>query len=62
MFFILPLSQALGWDVYSREEVAEEVKAGTGRVDYVFKLHGVSQFYLEAKALRVELIKPEYVK
>lgn len=60
--FVMPLFQALGWDVYSRDEVAEEVKAATGRVDYVFKLHGVSQFYLEAKALRVGLTKPEYVK
>ena len=60
--FIIPLFQALGWDVYSREEVAEEVKAATGRVDYVFKLHGVSQFYLEAKALRADLTRPEYVK
>jgi len=60
--FIMPLFQALGWDVYSREEVAEEVKAVSGRVDYVFKLRGVSQFYLEAKALRAELTKPEYIK
>ena len=60
--FIMPLFHALGWDVYRREEVAEEVKASTGRVDYVFKLHGVSQFYLEAKALRAELTRPEYVK
>lgn len=60
--FIMPLFHALGWDVYSREEVAEEVKASAGRVDYVFKLHGVSQFYLEAKALRADLTKPEYVK
>jgi type I restriction-modification system DNA methylase subunit len=60
--FIMPLFHALGWDVYSRDEVAEEVKAATGRVDYVFKLRGVSQFYLEAKALRVDLTKPEYIK
>ncbi|MCL0057704.1 hypothetical protein M1N05_01355 [Dehalococcoidales bacterium] len=40
--FIEPLFSALGWDVYSREEVAEEVKAATKRVDYVFRLHGVS--------------------
>jgi hypothetical protein len=60
--FIMPLFHALGWDIYSRDEVAEEVKAATGRVDYVFRLHGVSQFYLEAKALKVELTKPEYVK
>jgi type I restriction-modification system DNA methylase subunit len=60
--FIMPLFHALGWEVYSRDEVAEEVKAATGRVDYVFKLHGVSQFYLEAKALRADLTKPEYIK
>ncbi|TRZ96888.1 MAG: hypothetical protein D4R82_00245 [Dehalococcoidia bacterium] len=60
--FIEPLFGALGWDVYSREEVAEEVRAAAGRVDYVFKLRGVSQFYLEAKALRAELTKPEYIK
>jgi type I restriction-modification system DNA methylase subunit len=60
--FVMPLFHALGWDVYSRDEVAEEVKAATGRVDYVFKLRGVSQFYLEAKALRAELTKREYVK
>lgn len=60
--FIMPLFRALGWDVYSRDEVAEEVKAATGRVDYVFKLHGVSQFYVEAKALRADLTKPEYIK
>ena len=60
--FVMPLFHALGWDIYNRDEVAEEVKAATGRVDYVFKLHGVSQFYLEAKALKAELTKPEYVK
>jgi len=60
--FIMPLFHALGWDVYSREEVAEEVKAAIGRVDYVFRLHGVSQFYLEAKPLRADLTKSEYIK
>lgn len=60
--FIMPLFGALGWNVYSRDEVAEEVKASAGRVDYVFKLRGVSQFYLEAKPLRAEITKPEYVK
>ncbi len=60
--FIMPLFLALGWDIYSRDEVAEEVKAGSGRVDYVFRLQGVSRFYLEAKALRADLTKPEYIK
>ena len=60
--FILPLFKALGWDVYSREEVTEEERASGGRVDYAFKLRGVSQFYLEAKALRADLNKVEYAK
>lgn len=60
--FIMPLFHALGWDTYSREEVAEEVKAGSGRVDYVFRLQGISHFYLEAKALRADLTRPEYIK
>ena len=37
--FIEPLFSALGWNVYSREEVAEEIKAAGGLADYVFKLH-----------------------
>jgi type I restriction-modification system DNA methylase subunit len=60
--FIEPLFSALGWDIYGGEEVVEEVKAVAGRVDYVFKLRGVSQFYLEAKPLRAELTKSEYIK
>jgi type I restriction-modification system DNA methylase subunit len=60
--FILPLFKAMGWDVYSREEVTEEERASGGRVDYAFKLRGVSQFYLEAKALRADLNKLEYAK
>jgi len=60
--FIEPLFSALGWDIYGGEEVVEEVKAVVGRVDYVFKLRGVSQFYLEAKPLRAELTKSEYIK
>jgi type I restriction-modification system DNA methylase subunit len=60
--FILPLFKALGWEVYSREEVTEEERASRGRVDYAFKLRGVSQFYLEAKALRADLNKLEYAK
>lgn len=60
--FIELLFQALGWDIYNKDELAEEERASKGRVDYAFKLRGVSRFYLEAKALRVELNKPEYVK
>jgi len=60
--FIMPLFHALGWDTLSRDEVAEEVKVATGRVDFVFKLNGVSQFYLETKALRADLTRADYQK
>lgn len=60
--FIMPLFQALGWDFYDTNEVTPEENASKGRVDYAFKLHGVSQFYLEAKQLKADLTKLEYVK
>ena len=57
---MLPLFQYLGWDIFNIDEVAPEEKASKGRVDYAFKLHGISQFYLEAKPLKADLNKPEY--
>lgn len=60
--FIEPLFRALGWDFDDTNEVAPEEKASNGRVDYAFKLKGVSQFYLEAKQLKADLTTPEYVK
>ena len=58
--FVLPLFQYLGWDIFNTDEVAPEEKTSKGRVDYAFKLHGISQFYLEAKPLKADLNKPEY--
>jgi type I restriction-modification system DNA methylase subunit len=58
--FVLPLFQYLGWDIFNTDEVAPEEKASKGRVDYAFKLHGISQFYLEAKPLKADLNKAEY--
>ena len=60
--FIEPLFRALGWDFDDTNEVAPEEKASNGRVDYAFKLHGVSQFYVEAKPLKADLTNPEYIK
>ncbi len=60
--FIEPLFRTLGWNFDDTNEVAPEEKASNGRVDYAFKLHGVSQFYLEAKPLKATLSKPEYAK
>src|SRR3990172_6145848 len=60
--FIEPLFKALGWDVDTTSEVTLEERASSGRVDYAFKLNGVSQFYLEAKPLKADLTNPEYAK
>jgi type I restriction-modification system DNA methylase subunit len=60
--FIEPMFRALGWNVEDKNEVAPEDKVSSGRVDYAFKLHGVSQFYLEAKPPRADLTKLEYAK
>ena len=59
---ILPLFQALGWDVENSEEVAAEAKASNGRVDYAYKLHGVPRFFLEAKPLSTNLTDERWVK
>ncbi len=61
--FILPLFRHLGWDVTNSDEVAAEEKSSNGRVDYAFKIGGVSKFYLEAKPLREDLNqRPDWAK
>lgn len=40
----------------------EETRISRERVDYSFNLTGIPKFYLEAKALKVELDKPEYAQ
>lgn len=60
--FIELLFADLGWSVYDKKEVSEEERASKGRVDYAFKLNGISQFYLEAKALKENLNKEEYIQ
>ena len=60
--FIELLFAELGWSVYDKKEVSEEERASKGRVDYAFKLNGISQFYLEAKALKENLNKEEYIQ
>lgn len=61
--FIIPLFEALGWDVRNESinnEVIEEEKSITGRVDYSFKLDGITQFLLEAKAFPEDLEKDQW--
>lgn len=61
--FIMPLFQALGWDIHNeltKREVVEEAAAIKGRVDYSFRINNIPQFLLEAKALKINLEKPEW--
>ncbi len=51
--FIQPLLEALGWDFGDIARVTAEHSTGVGRVDFAFRVNGVSRFYLEAKPLRV---------
>ncbi len=60
--FILPLSEALGWDVYNSKEVSAEEQISGDRVDYGFYLNGQPKFYLETKKLSVDLHREEFAK
>jgi type I restriction-modification system DNA methylase subunit len=60
--FIQPLFEALGWDFTDTDEVSPEDNTSNGRVDYAFKLHGVSQFYVEAKAFKEDINDPKHIK
>lgn len=56
--FIEPMFEFLGWDMRNlrnaREVITEET-VSSGRVDLSFQLQGVPVFFLEAKAIRVNL-------
>ena len=60
--FVQPLFRSLGWDFDNVNEVAPEESASKGRVDYAFKIKGVSRFYLETKHLKADLNNAEYIK
>ena len=59
--FILPLFEALGWDVYS-DEVATEENIGGKRADYTFRINGVAKFFLEAKKPGVDLHQENFAE
>ena len=62
--FIQPLFEALGWDFHDIHEVTAEHPTGSRRrVDYAFRINGVSRFYVEAKPLRDTLdAHPEWLR
>ena len=61
--FIQPLFEALGWDFHDIHEVTAEHPTGSRRrVDFAFRINGVSRFYVEAKPLRDRLdAHPEWL-
>ena len=65
--FILPLFEALGWNVYNKRNkdssVSAEETISKKRVDYGFRINGIPKFFLEAKSLKEEDIQgnPKYV-
>ena len=59
--FILPLFEALGWNVYNRgkknDSISAEETISKKRVDYGFRINGIPKFFLEAKSLKEEKIE-----
>lgn len=60
--FVQPLFRSLGWDFDDVDEVTPEENVSKGRVDYAFKIKGVSRFYLETKHLKADLNNTEFIK
>ncbi|HHT9139001.1 MAG TPA: Eco57I restriction-modification methylase domain-containing protein [Candidatus Wunengus sp. YC60] len=61
--FIDPLFEALGWDIRntlgSNDVIAEE-KTIAGRIDYSFRINGITQLLLEAKAFSEDLERVQW--
>lgn len=56
--FIEPLFEFLGWDMRNlgtENEVTTEENISGDRVDLAFRINGIPAFFLEAKAMRVDL-------
>lgn len=49
---ILPILQALGWDIFDPDEVEPELSTGEGRPDYTLRLDGKPVVFLEAKSTK----------
>lgn len=60
--FIIPLFEALGWNIRDSSEVSAEETISSKRVDYGFRINGIPKFFLEAKAMKADLNKPEYAE
>ena len=58
--FIRPFFEALGWNF--EDDVWPETDVSGQRVDYAFKLNGITKFFLEAKPLRADLDNEQYAR
>ncbi len=58
--FIRPLFEALGWNF--EEDVYSEVDVYGKRVDFAFKINGITKFFIEAKAISVNLNEEKWAK
>jgi hypothetical protein len=56
---VLPVLQALGWDLQDVEEVRSEYRhaSADNSVDYALFLHGSPVLFVEAKAVGVRLLR-----
>lgn len=52
---VLPLLDALGWNVWNIDEVVPEYVVGQSRVDYCLAVKGDGKVFIEAKAAREDL-------
>jgi len=58
--FIRPLFEALGWNF--EENVWPETDVSGKRVDYAFKVDGITKFFIEAKKMSVNLDEERWAK
>lgn len=63
--FVLPLFEALGWDIHNRtssHEVLPEQSAAAGRADWTLSIRGIARVLVEAKSLSTNLSSPQYAR
>lgn len=54
---ILPILMALGWDVFSPDEVMPETHTEEGRPDYALMINGRTVAFIEAKSTKVPIFR-----
>ena len=60
--FILPLFQALDWNINDSAEVNAEERVSRGWVDFSFRIGGVPRYFLETKRVAEDLTRPKIVR